>query len=491
MIERVRRAFEQPDPTYTRLVEQYSSLITSPTEKLKFLRTALDKYHYNPLAERVGWLKHITFRKVILEVLVQFLPADLPKPREVSLVFWLYRVRYPIYFTASLLVAVTAILTVQWAYAVAENAGLFDLRLMKPQNSPPVAAPVAVAAQPRPADNGELGSDEIEGYTADKIWQVEKGEDFELFSNGARILLQYETESEPRQFYALKRKATKTTLKTPVEAKLAVYYPEKRERPVGILYHVTQSDLLPFSPRYNKPLQGNIEQLLEYVRKEKLYNFLIDRFGRIYRVVKDDHYANHSGNSIWADEASVYINLNHSFIGVAFEGQWSADVKLNPDEINAAQVYAGKQLTEILRSKYNISDVNCVPHGMVSVNPTNFLIGHHLDWASGFPFATLGLRDKYARPPASILEFGFKYDRAFENSIGGELWPGIVLADARLKARAADMKIGQDQLRRQLQSDFTSYRRWLKEMRELEKAAGRSNTSEPEDEPEKPRLFGD
>ena len=31
------------------------------------------------------------------------------------------------------------------------------------------------------------------------------------------------------------------------------------------------------------------------------YNFLIDRFGRVYRVVQESDAANHAGNSIWAE----------------------------------------------------------------------------------------------------------------------------------------------------------------------------------------------
>src|SRR5262249_23087437 len=146
-------------------------------------------------------------------------------------------------------------------------------------------------------------------------------------------------------------------------------------------------------------------------------------------------------------------------------------------------LYAGKMLTEVLRSKYSIRDSNCVTHGLVSVNPRDYLIGYHLDWATGFPFARFGLKDKYQQPTPSISEFGFKYDRLFSASIGGELWPGLVLAEARLKARAADSGISTEAMRRRLQSDFTLYRQWLREKREEAKAAGKSTSSEPDDEP--------
>ena len=36
-------------------------------------------------------------------------------------------------------------------------------------------------------------------------------------------------------------------------------------------------------------------------------------------------------------------------------------------------------------------------HGLTSVNPKKHLIGHHLDWARGFPFEAFGLPDQYQR----------------------------------------------------------------------------------------------
>jgi hypothetical protein len=487
------QSYEQPDPTYARLVEQYSKLLQTPAQRLKFLRAALDKYHSNPLAERIGWLKQITFRKTIIEELVRHLPSGVPRPREVSLVFWLYQIRYPVYFTVTLLAVVSTALAVEWVYGTAREAGLFDLRLQRPQDArtaPPEPVKNTPVSVPQTVNAAQEDNTAVEGFTPDKIWMVERTEDFEQYSNGGRILINYETSSEPRSFYALRRKPTRSSATPPVSANHAVYYPELFDHPVGILYHVTQSDILPFLPRNNQTIKGNTEQLLEYVRQEKLYNYLIDRFGRIYRVVRDEDYANHSGNSIWSDDTSVYLNLNHSFIGISFEGRWSSDIKFNPDEINEAQLYAGKVLTEILRSKYKIQDANCVTHGLVSINPTEYLIGHHLDWATGFPFSKLGLNDKYLQLTPSIAEFGFRYDRAFTTALGNELWPGIVLAEARLKAQAADKGLSAGLYRRQLQNDFKLYRQWLHEMREQAKAAGKGTSSEPGDEIKSEKLLG-
>lgn len=470
-----RQTFEQPDPTYVKLVEEYSQLLPSPAQRLRFLRSALDRYRTNPLAERLSIVKQITFRKIIIEELVQFLPAGVPKPREITLVFWLYRVRYPVYFTAILLVVAMSAVVLQWSVGQARESGIFQIRFGK---SEPTVVVVnnEPAKPPAPKQTQSATESSIEGYPLDKVWLVERTGEYEDYSNGCRILTRYETSTERRDFYALRRKASRPNQSPPVGIKRVNLYPEKLDRPIGLLYHVTQSDLLPFSPRFNQKLKGHTKYLLDYIRQEKLYNYLIDRFGRIYRVVNDEDYANHAGNSVWADTESVYINLNHSFIGIAFEGWWSSDVKLNAEEINQAQIYAGKMLTEVLRSKYQIRDSNCVTHGLVSVNPTDYLIGHHLDWATGFPFTEIGLRDKYFEPPASIAEFGFRYDKAFQDAIGGKLWPGIPLAEARLRARAADSGVSVDTLRKQLQADFTVYRQWQLDMRGQDKDSSAEGT---------------
>src|SRR5574341_2120807 len=69
--------------------------------------------------------------------------------------------------------------------------------------------------------------------------------------------------------------------------------------------------------------------------------FLIDRFGRVWRVVRETDAANHAGWSVWADEHWVYLNLNDSFLAVAFEASSGAPAPVNP-----AQVRAGRALVE-------------------------------------------------------------------------------------------------------------------------------------------------
>ncbi len=159
-----------------------------------------------------------------------------------------------------------------------------------------------------------------------------------------------------------------------------------------------------------------------------------------------DGVAVHAGASIWADADYQYLNLNESFIGVAFESRWDAGREV----ITPAQVQAALNLTDVLRSRHNIADQNCVPHGLVSVNPTKKLIGYHADLARGFPFGALGLEDKYLLPPASMTAFGFTFDEDLVERLGGELWPGVARAERELNTRAQRDGITSDVLRARL-----------------------------------------
>ena len=41
----------------------------------------------------------------------------------------------------------------------------------------------------------------LPGYDAEKVWLVKKENGFELYSNGARVLTEFETENHPRNYY--------------------------------------------------------------------------------------------------------------------------------------------------------------------------------------------------------------------------------------------------------------------------------------------------
>jgi hypothetical protein len=176
---------------------------------------------------------------------------------------------------------------------------------------------------------------------------------------------------------------------------------------------------------------------------------VIDRYGQVYRIVRDVEAADHAGNSIWADRRNVFVGLNESFLGVCFETTTKAGAD---EQLTEAQLIAGRLLTAILRSRYQIDDTNCVTHGLVSVNPGNMLIGYHHDWIRNFPFEAMGLSDKYQVAPVSISEFGFTYDSELLARLDGVMWPGVPVAEAEFQRRTEQTGLKPDDLRRQMRN---------------------------------------
>ncbi len=254
------------------------------------------------------------------------------------------------------------------------------------------------------------------------IWEVEKTADYEVYSNGLRIETRYETSTHPRRYMAF---AADHPGREPGEV---------RNTPAGIVFHATESRQAPFEESENRVLKRLGESMLEYVRRKRAYNFVIDRFGRVYRVVNESDAANHAGFSLWADDRWIYINLNESFVGVSFEagGDSGQEAAINP-----AQQRAGAVLIEMLRSRYHIAAADCVTHAQVSVNPNNMRVGYHTDWVSGFPFESVGLPNNYAEPIWAVARFGFECDPKYLEQAAGRLREGAEAAEAMLLRAAA------------------------------------------------------
>ncbi len=253
-----------------------------------------------------------------------------------------------------------------------------------------------------------------------EVWVVESNPQFELYSNGLRVEKHFETGNHPRSFVAFDRRQA--------DLPPGLWSSD----PVGIVYHTTESHGAPFEAQQNQTLKRQGESLLAFVRDNHAYNYVIDRFGRVHRVVLESDTAYHAGKSVWADAKWVYINLNSSFLGISFEGE-TQDLKEN---LTPAQIHSGRTLTEMLRSRYHIAAENCVTHAQVSVNPDNMRIGYHTDWAANFPFHEMGLEDNYALPIPALYLFGYGYDPTFIESTGARLWKGLLLAEERLVEEA-------------------------------------------------------
>jgi hypothetical protein len=138
-----------------------------------------------------------------------------------------------------------------------------------------------------------------------KVWLAESNSDHEIYSNGLRIETAQTVRSEPR---------------APVRLILDTDRLEEGEAPPsGIVYHSTESHIAPFEASENTRLRRAGESVLEYVRRNRSYHYLIDRFGRVHRVVDERDAAWHAGASIWGDSRQAWLNLNHSFLGVSLE----------------------------------------------------------------------------------------------------------------------------------------------------------------------------
>jgi hypothetical protein len=263
------------------------------------------------------------------------------------------------------------------------------------------------------------------------VWRVEQTAAFETYSNGLRIDNRFSVANHRRSYLAF-------------PAATAGAAPRRRTDPAGIVFHATESQQAPFEPGQNSRLKRLGESLLDFVVRQRAYHFLIDRFGRVYRVVPETDAANHAGHSVWADERWVYVNLNESFLSVSFEAHTSP-VPTSPGPsgaaVNPAQVRAAAMLTEMLRSRYGIAARNCVTHAQVSVNPSRMLVGYHTDWASGFPFEQLGLPNNYALPLPAVAVFGFRADAPLAGLAPPSMLLGVELAEQALRRQAAGMHV--------------------------------------------------
>jgi len=272
-----------------------------------------------------------------------------------------------------------------------------------------------IPGQAQASDNGAAQID----ADIPRVWRVENAQLTEVYSNGLRIDDTFTISNRPRlRFPIFPLNGASKALSNGSE-------------PVGIVFHTTETLLAPFEEDQNRRLQQIGRNLLEVIRKEQAYHYVIDRFGRVYRVVREQDAANHAGKSVWADSTGIYVNLNDSFLAVAFETQ----TDVGATTVTPAQIQSGRMLVEMLRSKYRISAEDCVTHAQVSVNPQNMRIGDHTDWAGNFPFASLGLPVNYAIAPASLYAFGFEYDDAFLHATGGG-WKGLEAADDQVRRQA-------------------------------------------------------
>lgn len=308
----------------------------------------------------------------------------------------------------------------------------------------PAPKPVRPIALPRPTGTPP----------ANRVWLVEKTDSSEVYSNGLRIDTHALVSNRPRSYLVF-----------PLKGAEGLHHSE----PVGLVFHATQSPQAPFEPDQNRILKKIGESLLDYVRRKRAYHFLVDRFGRVFRVVNEADSANHAGYSVWSDAQWLYLNLNQSFLGVAIEAE-SRPGEETP-EMSPAQVRAAAMLIEMLRSRYKIAAENCITHAQVSVNPSNMEVGYHTDWAAGFPFEQLGLPDNYSRPLPALSTFGFEANPDYLQWAGRHLAVALEASQAEVAAAAEKAGLSLRAYRKSLQTQY----------RERLAAVRRANAAEADD----------
>ena len=331
------------------------------------------------------------------------------------------------------------------APAITLGLALAGGAMLHPWTTPPHARPMATPSSALPSSAPPSSAlHEIASSPAatapPRVWLVETTSQSDLYSNGLRVENRFAASTSPRKYVAYSRAQTGPPS--------GVW----RSEPAGIVFHTTESHLAPFEEQENRALRRDGEGLLEYVNRQRAYHFVIDRFGRVFRVVEESDYANHAGNSIWADDDWIYLNLNQSFLAIAFEAR--SNPQADEPGVNQAQVHAGRILVEMLRARYAIPAANCVAHAQVSVNPSNGRAGYHTDWAAHLPFADLGLGDNYSRPLASVALFGFEADGALLQSGGAPLARGIQAAEEAIRRQAAERNLPIDKYRRMLRARY-------------------------------------
>jgi len=382
-------------------IEQRADRISDPVERLRFLRSQVQKPAEPPVAV-------VTLRPAAR--------AHRRIPRGVRQIAWLA-------------------LVVVIALAPGPN----------PKGAAETSARERGLLVPRAETPESPGSVE---WVVPRVWRVDRSENTEVYSNGLRVDTSFVVSNRPRAEY-------------PVYALVGASTPAKTgTTPVGIVYHTTESHMAPFEEGENRHLRQFGRNVLEVIRQGRSYHYVIDRFGRVFSVVNESDAANHAGASVWAGAEGIYVNLNDSFIGVAFEGTTDAT-----DEVTPAQILAAKVLTEMLRSRYGIPAENCVTHAQVSVNPLNMRVGNHTDWARNFPFGAVGLPNNYAIPLASIYAFGFEYDEVYLRAVGDNV-KGLILSQKQLERQAAAEHTPYLQYRSMLRHRYKDIAAALKEQSE-------------------------
>ena len=248
---------------YTRIVERYAHFFERPEVRLRFLNRTLakqiarrERLQQRPLLlaflKRLGvedWLLEIELHRQILEELNNLLPTANDEagrfirhhkaPFAARLCFSFYRTRR-VFYAGGLAILMFALFgfysMAAWSVRHANTylAQHYRTTPIWPTSPSTPSITTAQAAE---------GTKYLPDYRPEKVWLVERTDSYERYSNGGRIMTGYETGTRARGYYQIQRGANLT---------MALGAASAHHEPVGILYHTSESDLIPFTAANNK-----------------------------------------------------------------------------------------------------------------------------------------------------------------------------------------------------------------------------------------------
>src|SRR5262245_37909618 len=213
-----------------KLVDRYSRYLESPVQRLKFL-DGLRKIQNEDagfLQKMALWLPvlgSIRQRALIAIEVAKLMPAGRKAPLNFRILFVVYRFRLALY--AACLIGIIS-LGGGAVYCVARLAG--NLSVLSQTEVGNGAGEAGASGRHSTSANAPALKDlqSRAGLPLDKVWLAERGEGYEFYSNGARVLTELETTGDERRFYSFHLPSGGDTIESTAST-----------TPVGIVFHIS------------------------------------------------------------------------------------------------------------------------------------------------------------------------------------------------------------------------------------------------------------
>jgi hypothetical protein len=182
------------------------------------------------LAQLLPLLGNLPERAALAVEVSKYLPSNQSLPSGLRIASILYRLRLAVYA-----ISFIAVLTIGGGlvYGVAKIVGSLAVLTEAKDAANHSAGKLPEMIIPGSDAVAAVGSEA--GLPPEKVWLAEQGEGYEFYSNGARILTEFETAGPLRRFYRFD-----------MEGDAQLSEASKTRDPAGIVYHLSEGDQLPF-----------------------------------------------------------------------------------------------------------------------------------------------------------------------------------------------------------------------------------------------------